>query len=124
LNADKSSPPFPDTQHFIANTSFPFEAFIHGSFDHPFKGGIQAGAVTAAGQHADSAFFHGNHIRIIESVSSVVKDGQAVTVMIGEAARRGKGVNTDTISGITSKRMMQIYFIYKWLPLDLLMKME
>jgi hypothetical protein len=44
--------------------------------------------------------------------------------MIGEVARRGKGVNTDTISGITSKRMMQIYFIYKWLPLDLLMKME
>jgi hypothetical protein len=112
LNADKSPPPFPYTQYFIANASFPFEAFVHGCFDHPFKGGIQAGAVPAAGQYADSAFFHGNHIRIIESLSAYVKDRQADIVMIGEAARRGKGVNTDSVSGITSKRIRQACFIY------------
>jgi hypothetical protein len=62
-----------NAEDFVTDTSFRFQAFIHGGFDHPFESRVQSGAVTAAGKYADTTFFHSVSTGIIESAELYVK---------------------------------------------------
>ena len=58
VGPDQALPAIPDAHNFVLDAAFRLEAVIRGRLHHPLDGGVESGAVAAAGEYADPALFH------------------------------------------------------------------